>query len=303
MNDENIKSEDYISPPSIRKLTIQFLRFIFEIVDTLLGVFKNRTLLLLTGLILGLAFGYYRYLSRSANFEISMIGQTSTVHRKTLVEIVQSLNELIFSSSYVTLAKELGVSEQQTRKLRNMELTGLMNESLENDTSSKYDLPFKIIVGVSNPEPADSFQNGIVHYLENKPSLKKSNEEEIKFHNEKLSFIDGELAKLDTLKTVYNRYLASPKITATYYSNNVDPSNLYKRSADLLDEKGKVMSWLSANSKPILVIDEFKTPVLPKGISRLKSLFYYALIGIGVFYFLGLYMELHRKFRIYERKA
>jgi len=297
MNEENIKSEDYISPPPIKKLTIQFLRFIFSIVDKMFEVVKKSKLLLLIGLILGLAMGYTRYLSRSNNFEVSMIGQSTAVQRKTLGEMVQSLNELVLTRSYPELAKELGISEQQAGKLRSIELTGLLNESLDNDTATKNNQPFKIIAGISNPDLTDTFQNAIITYLDNKPSLKRIIGEHIKFEYEKLSFIDGELAKLDTLKSVYNRFLASSKITSTYYSNNADPSSIYKQANDLLDEKGKVLSWLSSNPKPIQVIDEFKTPVLPRANSRFKSLLYWALIGLGIFYFLALYIELHRKFR------
>jgi hypothetical protein len=303
MNEENIKSEDYISLPPFKKLTIHFLRFIFSVVDQLFEVIKKHKLLLLAGLILGMAAGYFRYASKSSNFEVSMIGETSTVHRKTIGEMIQSLNELVASRSYIELAKELGISEQHAGKLNYLGLTGLLNESLENDTSTKYSQPFKIVAGIGNPDLTDTFQNAIVNYLDNKPSLKRIHEELIKFHYEKLSFIDGELTKLDTLESTYNRFLASSKITTTYYSNSADPASIYKQASDLIEEKGTVMTWLSSNSKPIQVIDEFKNPFLPRSGSKFKSLAYGGLIGLTVFFLLGLYIELHRKIRNYEGKA
>ena len=303
MNEENIKSEDYISLPPFKKITIQFLRFIFSIVDQLFVVVKKSKLLLLTGLITGLAVGFSYYSSRKAYFEVSMIGQSSAVYRKTLAEMIQSLNALIVSQSYSKLGTELGISEQQARQLNYIEMTGLLNESLENDTSTKYNQPFKVYARISNPELTDTFQYAVVQYLDNKPLLKKIREEQIKFYNEKLSFIDKELAKLDTLKTEYNRFYASSKITTTYYSNNVDPSTIYKQANDLVNEKGAAMYWLSSNSKPIQVIDEFKSPSQPQSYSRFKSLAYGALIGLGICFLLGLYMELHRKFRTYKGNA
>ena len=303
MNEENIKSEDYISLPPFKKLTIHFLRFIFSIVDLLFQVINKSKLLLLGGLIAGLALGYYYYSSRSSNFEVSMIAQSSAVHRKTLLEMIQALNELIVSHSYGKLATELNISEQNARQLKYLELTGLLNESVESDTSTKFGQPFKVIADIGNTELTDTFQNAIVNYLDNKPSLKKINEEQVKFRYEKLSFINMELAKLDTLTTVYNRFLASSKITATYYSNDADPSKIYKQATDLIDEKGIILNWLSSNSKPIQVIDEFKSPFLPRTKYRFKTLAIGALIGLGFCFFLGLYIELHRKIRNYEGKA
>ena len=108
-------------------------------------------------------------------------------------------------------------------------------------------------------------------------------------------FTDKELAKLDTLKTEYNRFLASSKITTTYYSNDVDPSTVYKQSNDLINEKGTIVYWLSTNSKPVQVIDEFKSPVSPQSYSLIKSLSFCALIGLGICFLLGLYLELTGK--------
>jgi hypothetical protein len=80
----------------------------------------------------------------------------------------------------------------------------------------------------------------------------------------------------------------------------VDPSKIYKQSADLINEKGTILYWLSTNSKPVLIIDEFKTPVLPQSYSLFKSLTLGALIGLGICFLLGLYLELYRKIRNYK---
>ena len=300
MNEENIKSDDYISLPPFKKTAIQFLRFIFSFVDQLIDTAKKSKLLLLTGLITGLAVGFSYYNSRPAYFEVSMIAESSSAYRKTLTEMIQSLNSLIGSRSQHVLAAELGITEQQATQVNMIELTGMYNESLESDTSTKYNQPFKIIARIHNPILTDTFQAAIVNYLNNKPLLKKIKEDQTRFYEEKLKFLDNQLAKLDTLKTVYIRFLSSSKITTTYYSNDADPSTAYKQSNDLITEKGTVVYWLSSNSKPVQVIDEFKTPSSPQSYSRSKSLLYGALIGMGICFLIGLYIELYRKTRIYK---
>lgn len=300
MNEENIKAEDFIHLPPLKKITIQFLRFIFYVVDLLIDIVKKTKLLLLTGLIAGLAAGFLYYSSRSPIYEVSMIAESSTVYRKTLADMIQSLNELIVSQSYRKLATELDISEQHARQISFIELTGLFNESLQNDTSTKYNQPFKVNAHITNTELTDTFQNAVLKYLDNKPFFIKRREERIKFDNEKLSYIEKDLAKLDTLKTEYNRFFASSKISTTYYSNNADPSNIYKQGIDLVKEKGITLYRQNADSNPIQVIDEFKSPSLPQSSSRFQSMTYAALIGLGISFLLSLYIELYRKTRNYK---
>lgn len=300
MNEENIKSEDHIDLPPLKKIAIQILRSFFSVIDLSAEVIRKSKLLLLTGLISGLAVGFSYYTSRPAYYEVSMIAESSAAYRKTLYEMIKSLNSLIGSRSQGKLSSELNISEQQSRQISLIEMTGLSNESLENDTSTKYNQPFKIIARIHNPSLTDTFQNAIEKYLNNKSTLKKIQDAQVEFYNEKLAYTDKELAKLDTLKTEYNRFLASSKITSTFYSNDVDPSTIYKQSNDLINEKGTILYWLSTNSKPIQVIDEFKSPVMPQSYSLIKSLSFGALIGLGICFLVGMYLELYRKIRNYK---
>jgi hypothetical protein len=300
MNEENIQSEDQINLPPLKKIAIQFLRSFFSVIDLIAEVVSKSKLLLLTGLITGLTVGFSYYNSRPAYFQVSMIAESSAAYRKTLAEMIQSLNSLIGSRSQTKLAEVLNISEQNAKQISLLEMTGLSNESLENDTSTKYNQPFKIIARIHNSALTDTFQNAIEKYLNNKPALKQIQDDQVRFYNEKLAYTDKELAKLDTLKTEYNHFLASSKITSTYYSNDVDPSKIYKQSADMINEKGTILYWLSTNSKPVLIIDQFKTPVLPQSYSLFKSLTLGALIGLGICFLLGLYLELYRKIRNYK---
>jgi hypothetical protein len=300
MNEENIQSEDHIELPPLKKIAIQILRSFFSVIDLSAEVIRKSKLLLLTGLITGLAVGFSYYSSRPPYFEVSMIAESSAAYRKTFSEMIKSLNLLIGSGSQGKLAAELDISEQQARQISLIEMTGLSNESLENDTSTKYNQPFKIIARIHNPSLTDTFQNAIEKYFDNKPALKRIKDDQVRFYNEKLAYTDKELAKLDTLKTEYNRFLASSKITTTYYSNDVDPSTIYKQSNELINEKGTIVYWLSTNSKPVQVIDEFKSPVSPQSYSLIKSLTFGALIGLCICFLLGLYLELYRKIRNYK---
>jgi hypothetical protein len=271
-------------------------------VDLTLDVFRKSKLLLLTGLVTGLVVGFSYFSTRPVYYEVSMIAESSVAYRKTLAEMIQSLNNLIGSRSQDKLAAELGITPAQAGQISYMELTSLLNESLENDTSTKYNQPFLIIARIHNAELTDTFQKAIVSYLNNKPLLKKIRDEQVRFYNEKLVFTERQLAKIDSLQSEYNRFLASSKIATTYYSNDVDPSTTYKQANDLINEKGTVMNWLSRNANPIQVVDEFKSPAAPQSYSRKKSLFIGSVIGLGICFLLGLYIELYRKAKNYKGK-
>jgi hypothetical protein len=303
MNEENIKNDDYIDLPPIKKIILQFLRFIFSIADLVVGVIKKYKLFLLAGLIAGMIGGFFYYKSKPAYFEVSMIAESSALRLKPIQEMIRSLNELIGSQSHRTLAAELGISEQQARQISYIELTGLQKDALDNDTSTKFNQPFKISAQIHNTDLTDTFQKAIVNYLDNKPLIKKNRDTQVRFYIEKLAFLDNQLAKMDTLETTYNHFLAASKITSNYFSNDADASNFYKQALLLMDEKGMTLNWLSLNSKPIQVIDEFKSPSLPQSYSRSKSLAIGALIGIGICFLLSLYLELDRKARNYKGKA
>ncbi|HVY75134.1 MAG TPA: hypothetical protein VG890_09905 [Puia sp.] len=298
MSEEKITREDEINLPPLKKITIQFLRFIFSVVDELLATIKEGRWLILTGIFTGLVVGFSYYSSRSNYYEVSMVAQSPSVYRKTIAEVVASLDKLIGSRSYSKLASELGISEQNAREVYRIAAIGMFDESLDNDTSTKVNQPFKIFARLQRSELADTFQHAIVDYINDRPFFKRVKEQQIAYYRDKLLFIDQELAKLDTLKREYNHFLASSKITSTYYSNDVDPSTIYKHSNDLFNEKGAIEVWLASNSNSVEVIDAFKSPSLPQSYSRTKSIAFGGLIGLGLCFLLALYLRLYRKIKI-----
>jgi hypothetical protein len=296
MNQEKINQEDYIEIPPFKRLVFQTLELFFSILNKFSQVFRFRKILLSIGLILGLFFGYFYYYQRSSNFELSMILESSSLTKGTAAEIVKNLNGLITSQSYVRLARDLGISEMQARKISNVSTLTMDNEPLESDTTTRLHSPFKLVAYVSRASISDTLQQALVHYLNNKSNIRRISDEQVKIGKEKLSFIDRELAKLDSLKSEYNRFLASSKISTTFYSNAFDPAEIYKQSSALMKDKEEVLSWLNTSTEPFLVIDEFKAPVKAKSASLGKALFLGATIGISISFLFGLMLELNKMF-------
>jgi hypothetical protein len=299
MNEENIKSDDYISIPGFKKIILLILHSFFTVFHQIVDVIKNSKLLLAAGLVTGLVVGYSYYTTRPVFYEVTMIAESTQLPKRTVGEVVNQLDQLIKTGSHSKLASELNLSDKEARQLSSIEASTFDNESMQSDTSSKMHQPFKIVATIRQNDLADKIQLGVANYLNNKPSIKRLKEDKIRITNIKLALIDRDIAKLDTLKTEYNKFLASGKISTTFYSNAFDPGNIYEQSIAILDEKEKLMTWLSTDSLPILVIDEFKPISAPQSASLFKSLLWGTVIAVGICFLLGLFIELDRKIRKY----
>jgi hypothetical protein len=299
MNEENIKSEDYISLPGFKKISILILEFIFAISRQIVYTIKNNKLLLATGLVTGLIVGYSYYSSRPVYYEVTMIAESKQLQNNTVSEMIKQLDILLKTQSYQKFGSEVGLTETEARQMLGIRAISLTDDGLENDTSTKIHQPIKIVANIKNSSLADKFQSGVIDYMNNKPSLKKIKEDQVKIYEGKLQFIDNELARLDTLKIEYNHFLASSKISATFYNNAFDPANIYLQSNNIMAEKVLIQSWLSTDSKPIVAIDDFKGTMIPQSVSIVKSLLTGALIGFLVCFLLGLFIDLNQKIKKY----
>jgi len=302
MNQERINQEDYIDIPPLKRLIFQILDLFFSILNQFSAVFRNRKLLLSIGLVAGLVFGYYYYYTRSNRFDVFMIVESSNLTKQTVAEMVMNLKSLISTQSYPRLSEELRMSVGDVKQLRNISALTMDNEPLLSDTSTRLLQPFKISASLGKPELSDTLQQSLINYLNSKAGVKKLTDDQIRFDEEKLRFIDRELIKLDSLKVQYTHFLASSRVSATFYNNALDPAEIYRQSSALMKDKEDVMKWLSTSSRPVFVIDEFKTPVKAESASPGRALFLGATIGIAIGLFLGLLIQLSEKTKIYKAK-
>jgi hypothetical protein len=179
MNEENIKSDDYINVPGFKKVLIFILRAFFFVFYRVLEVIKNSKLLLLAGLVSGLIVGYSYYTSRPVFYEVSMISESTLLHKRTVAEMLNQLDLLVKTGSYTKLGKEISLSEREARQIRSIGGLTLDNDKLESDTSSKIHQPFKMVATIMESELADKIQTSLVNYFNDKPSLKKMKQDKM----------------------------------------------------------------------------------------------------------------------------
>lgn len=295
MADQDINREDKITIPGLRAIIKEILILFFGAISFILFVARKWIFLMLAGLVLGLIVGYIYYSKKPSYYKVSMVVVFNELTKKTYAEILDQLDKLTTAESSENLARELKVSREVAESIFFIDAKNINNGPLRLDTSTKTRQPFKIILALANNKSADSLQTALISYLNNSPYLKKFKEEQRRSFLDRISFIDRELAKLDSLKNEYTRSLASSGNSATFYNNAFDPAEIYVHSNALVNQKQTMLSALNVEGTAISLIDGFKITSSPQSASLLKYLLAFGGIGLAAGFILGFFLETQKK--------
>jgi hypothetical protein len=296
MNDKNLHSEDQVDLVGIRAILFDLLRGFFGAMGFAGACIRKNKYFITLSFVLGMVLGYAIYSLRPAQYRASMIVQFNRLTKRTYAEMVDQLNHMLVTEGSLAAARDLQVSPRTAGKLRSVVALDLEDHELTNDTSTKVDQPIKIVAVLqdTNDGALDSLEQGILHYLNFSPYLHLYSEEDEKANQFKLAIINSDLAKLDTLKTEYNHFLASSKISATYYNNAVNPAEFYSQTVNLLFQRDMILRQLLVNPVPLAVLDGFKLTDTPLTRSVPKYILVFG-AAAGVLAFLIAFMIETRK--------
>jgi hypothetical protein len=295
MAEQNIKHEDQIYIPGIKNIIKQILGLFFWVFSFFALVANRNKLLLLCGLLIGLIAGYIYYTTKPSFYKASMVVIHSELTKKTYAEILDQLDKLTSPGSKHRLAEELKLPVELAGNILSIDAKNINDEALRDDTSSKIKQSFKILVELTSNVSCDSLQNAIINYVNNSPYIKKLKQEQNKSYIERLSFIERELSKLDSLKVEYTRFLSSSRISATFYNNAFDPVDIYIHSNNLVNQKESILKMLNIDGTAISVVDGFKVPSYPQAPSLLIYLLLFGGMGIIAGFMLGSFNEAEKK--------
>jgi len=301
MDEQNIRSEDYISLGVFKRILVQLLYGFFAFVHYIFKVINKGKLLLAAALVAGLIVGYSYYTSRARYYEVSMVAMSTELNNSAVAEIVRQLNLLAGTGSHKQLAAALNLSESEGRQISYIVANTLANEPLETDTSSKIHRPFTIVARINDTTLTNKLQQALIFYFNNSPYLKYVKENETKMYEERLAFLNAELANLDTLKKNYNHLLASGKVLSNDYNSTFDPGQAYEYSLDVADEKLIAQRWLTKDRAAIDLIDQFKSRNQPQSYSLFKSMMTTTLIFLGCAFLLALFIQLDKTSKKYAK--
>jgi len=295
MSEQKINHEDQIYIPGIKNVIKQILGLFFWVFSFFALVANKNKLLLLCGLLIGLISGYIYYTTKPSFYKASMVVIHSELTKKTYAEILDQLDKLTTAGSRQKIAEELRLPVELAGNILSIDAKNINDLPLREDTSSKIKQPFKIIVELKSNKASDSLQNAIINYVNNSPYIKRLKEQQNKSYIERISFIERELSKLDSLKDEYTRFLASSKITATFYNNAFDPTDIYVHSSNLVNQKESLKNSLNIDGAAISVVDGLKVPSSPQTPSLLIYLLLFGGMGLIAGFMLGSFYEAEKK--------
>jgi hypothetical protein len=296
MNNKDFDREDQVNLSALKFLVTSFLRGFFRFLSFLTMVARKRKFIMLTGLFLGLFFAmFYYYLAQTKYYQASMMVASSRLPNKAYAGIISQLNVLAKSGSTDRLAAELHITPGEAKSLVNFDSRTMTDEELENDTSTRLEGSFLILYGIRDVGSADTVQNALINYLNNLPYLRKLSEVERLSNTEKISRLENDLNRLDSLKLIYNKFLASSKISATFYNDAIEPAKIYQQSATLFEDMQQTRRRLYVENEAVSLIDPIKIANTTRSKSLPTLLVYLGFAGLLAGFLIGFMMETRKR--------
>jgi hypothetical protein len=293
---KEIDKDDEMNLNVLRYLTISFLRGFFRFLSFCSFVISRRTFLVLAGLFMGLflALAYY-FFAQTKYYQATFMVASTRLTNRGYAGIINQLNVLAKSGSTDRLANDLHLSPANAGNILFFEARNLMDEELDKDTSTRLTGTFMILFGIRNVLAADTVEHALVDYINGLPYLKALCAVEQINNEEKIKYIGADLGRLDSLKLIYNKFLASSKISATVYNDAIDPSKLFSQSALLLTDLQEARRKLYAESTAIQLIDPIKIANTTRSKSLPELLVILGLGGAFMAFLVGLMLETRNK--------
>jgi hypothetical protein len=221
------------------------------------------------------------------------MGEYNVLTRRNYSEIFSQLNTQILNNSKAELVNELHIDKNTANKLVRFELQGLDgNEISSSDTSTKHQGFLIARVTLKDSVNTGILQDAIINYINNLPYLKKLKDGEMLIYDQSLKFINDEQRRLDSLKDLYNRFIAMGKLPSTFYSNAFDPAEIYKRSNELQGQKNELIRWQATQERSFSLIDGFKIINNPSAKTLTANFIISGLISLCLAFFICLVIEI-----------
>ena len=297
MTEKNASSEDYISFSSLKLFFVHVLRLFFRAQRFTVDILKKRYLLLACGIILGGALGWlFRSFAR-ANYKVSMVVEYNVLDKKAYMNIVDQLDLMVHSGSKDLLAAQLGLSPELAGNVNYFRAENLAGLTLEKDTTTMTRM-FRISAGLRSPSGADSISNALLAYINTLPYLKREIEEQQKIWQDRLSFLRGEMTRIDSLKKEYVHSLTAVKISSGYYNTVFDPASLYRESNILDSLKAEIGRYTIHRDKALSGITTFRPGENPQSVSVAIFTAAWIVLGFLLAFFIAALREIKKKIHV-----
>ncbi|PKQ70623.1 Wzz/FepE/Etk N-terminal domain-containing protein [Raineya orbicola] len=286
MNTTNSQSQSY-EEIDLLELIIKIYKF-----------FKKRFLLILAVMIACIGLGVLSsFLVFQPRYQSTMIFQSRSMTASEVVEITNTLNNLVREENYNEIEKLTGLPKDIAKNLEKLEAAPNREIQKNIDKDIRKDSTIALTIETTNNENLEKIQQGIVSYFENLPYVQKRKQLFKENKERLLAQIQKDIKHTDSIKRIVEASLFA-KNPIILNSN----SGFSKDLLLLYEAEGKVKEEL-AFIDDIKVIKGFTHYQKPRKFSIRDTLGISALIGFIVGILWSLVIEFNKIIRQREQNT
>lgn len=250
---------------SILGIAIRSIRRYYPLLLVLLAVFA--------------VLGYYRY-KGSKVFEARASYVYVELQKKTYGEMIDKLQDMIKSGSYNRLAGSLQISGAQAKSIVALKAENIFGAKLSEDiTEDKKQ--FYIHVTATNNTVFDTLQYALENYLNNNVLVKETIARKKKILQQRVTYLEGELVMLDSLKVAYTKSLDKPSAGVYPSNTQFNPVQLYEKGEKINQDLADMRTLLD-DYRAVQTQDRFLVAEEPAEKAVSTAVKYFALYLIAV---------------------
>ncbi len=170
MNNRDINQEDRIDVSALKYMIVGFARLFFKSISFLGLLLRKRLLIIIAGLLIGIGAAFLRYEKSTTFYKASMLAASPKMKGQACAGIVLQLDELRKEGTDM-LSRELAISQNAAAAVLGFRAETIRGDSLVRDTT--LNLPFRIVIPMTDPSFRDTLQNAILYYFNQLPQVKK----------------------------------------------------------------------------------------------------------------------------------
>lgn len=262
----------------VKKYAAGIKSFYLKLFAFTLSAIKQYWYLVVLGIALGAGLAYYKFKQSVPYFEGKATFTFSDFNKKIFGEMTDKLRTLCNTSSYKSLGEKLNLSEADASAIADIEAVNIAGSPLAEDiTEAKQ--PFYVRVKLRNRLIADSLLTKLENYFNNNPQVKNLIVTNTGKMKERLAYANDQIQRLDSLKSVYQFYLAHQPAGSASVINTFNPVDLFTASDKLFITKTD-MEWGIANYRIVKIFDPFVINTNPVTASFSSLLIKYIVLGL-----------------------
>lgn len=249
-----------------------FFRRVFNSLLVIILLILRKWVFFLIIVILGAALSYLAFLLPKPYYSYSMTVLLSNVRNDFVENQLASLEASVREGNKIVVGRQLNLSVNAAEQIESISFKSLDQSIIPKD-SVLTGSPFQVMVDLYDNTIEDSVENGIIHFLEHNRYFAKKKQIRKEYLESVIFKLKEDIQSIDSAKNTP----ISPQgpVSGFVYGEPLDPTNLYKESAELFEKQAQLESQLK-DLEHFEVIVGFAPKVKPTGPK--KSIF--MLVGV-----------------------